>query len=149
MPVNKLNDYLLEQRAEFTTLTHSPAFTAPEVAQSAHIKGKHLLKVVMVNVDEQAAMVLLDASHHLSLDLLSDALEVAVSELASEKEIKSFFPDCELGAMPPIAHLYGLPLYACLTLENDDVIAFCAGSHSELISMEWGVFLRLAKPKMI
>ena len=66
--------------------------------------------------------------------------------LASEREFKQHFPDCETGAMPPFGNLYVIPVYVDETLMRDTEIAFNAGTHLELIRMSCADFERLAKP---
>jgi Ala-tRNA(Pro) deacylase len=39
MPVNRLKDFLNSQNVKSTSLIHSPAYTAQEIAASAHIKS--------------------------------------------------------------------------------------------------------------
>ena len=66
--------------------------------------------------------------------------------LASEEEMSRLFPDCDLGAMPPFASLYGMPLYldACFRSEPD--VYFQAGNHHEVVRMRYADFERLAGP---
>ena len=51
--------------------------------------------------------------------------------------------------MPPFGNLYGLPVYACKELAENDEIAFNAGSHRELIKLPFKDFERLAKPEIL
>ena len=48
MPENKLTAYLDEQNVGYQVITHPPAYTAQEIAASAHIPGRQLAKSVMV-----------------------------------------------------------------------------------------------------
>ena len=68
------------------------------------------------------------------------ATGVQTAELASEREFKQHFPDCETGAMPPFGNLYGIPVYVDESLAEDREIAFNAGSHFELIKMAYRDF---------
>jgi Aminoacyl-tRNA editing domain len=63
--------------------------------------------------------------------------------------IQNRFPDREIGAMPPFGNLYGMPVLAEESLAKDKEIAFNAGTHSELIRLSWGDFVRLVKPKVL
>ncbi|MCV6588577.1 MAG: hypothetical protein OIF57_06065 [Marinobacterium sp.] len=49
MPAKKLVDYLNTNRTRYITLIHSPAWTAAEVAQAAHIRGNQLAKTVILD----------------------------------------------------------------------------------------------------
>lgn len=148
MPVNRLKEYLDGQRVKYVTINHSPAFTAQEIAASAHVRGKELAKTVMVKLDDKMAMVVLPALLKVNFERLQEASGAGQAELAGEKEFKDMFPDCEIGAMPPFGNLYGMEVYASHRLAEDAEIAFNAGSHTELIRMAYKDFERLVKPKI-
>ena len=42
MPVKKLKEFLDNEKIKYVSTVHSPAYTAQEVAASAHIPGKEL-----------------------------------------------------------------------------------------------------------
>ncbi|HHE54481.1 MAG TPA: YbaK/EbsC family protein [Caldithrix abyssi] len=149
MPLQKLRNFLDEQGVRYVLIVHSPAYTAQEIAASAHIPGKKLAKTVMAKVDGQMSMFVLPATYHLDLDKCKMAMNVKEVELATEEEFKYLFPECEIGAMPPFGNLYGLPVYACKELAENDEIAFNAGSHRELIKLPFKDFERLAKPEIL
>jgi Ala-tRNA(Pro) deacylase len=68
--------------------------------------------------------------------------------LATEKEFKDLFPDCDIGAMPPFGNLYGMKVFADESLAKDQEIAFNAGSHYELIKLAYKDFERVVNPKI-
>jgi Ala-tRNA(Pro) deacylase len=51
--------------------------------------------------------------------------------------------------MPPFGNLYGMPVYVAQKLADDQDIAFTAGTHSELIRMDYGDFERLVQPSVV
>jgi Ala-tRNA(Pro) deacylase len=56
MPVKALQDFLDSHHMKYVTISHSPAFTAQEIAASAHIPGRELAKTVMVKLNGKMAM---------------------------------------------------------------------------------------------
>lgn len=149
MPVKKLKEFLDSQGIEYVTINHSLAYTAQRIAAAAHISGKDLAKTVMLKADGKMMMTVLPASCKINLDLLKEAINVSKLELASEKEFKDLFPDCEVGAMPPFGNLYSMETYVAEKLIEDEEIAFNAGSHRELIKLAFKDYERLVKPKVI
>ncbi len=149
MPVQQLKQFLDQERIKYVTIYHSPAFTAQEIAASAHIPGKELAKTVMLKIDGQMAMAVLPASYRVDLDRLTHLLNAERVELACEKEFKDKFPACEVGAMPPFGNLYGMETYVADTLAEDEEIAFNAGSHTELVRLAYADFERLVQPKVM
>ncbi len=149
MPVQQLKQYLDEQEVRYVTVRHSPAFTAQEVAASAHISGYEMAKTVMIKVGGKMAMAVLPAPLHVDLRHLRELTGAQDIELAGESEFKALFPDCELGAMPPFGKLYGMETYVAQRLAEDEYIAFNAGTHTELIRMRFRDFERLAEPRIL
>ena len=92
MPVDRLRKYLEENHVKFVTVSHSPAFTAQEIAASAHVPGKELAKTVMVKLDGRMAMVVLPAPDKVSANRLREATGAGEVELASEREFADLFP---------------------------------------------------------
>jgi Ala-tRNA(Pro) deacylase len=148
MPVQKLKEFLDRQGVKYVTIQHSPAFTAQEIAASAHIPGKELAKTVMVQIDDKMAMAVVPASFKVDFDLLREAAGAQRVKLASEAEFQDMFPGCEVGAMPPFGNLYDMAVYVSQTLSEDEEIAFNAGSHTELMRLAYQDFQRLVSPKV-
>ena len=149
MPPRKLTEFLDSAGVKYQTIDHSPAFTAQEVAASAHIPGKELAKTVIVKVDDELAMAVLPSFQRVNLDRLQEATGAKHVELAAEREFKELFPECELGAMPPFGNLYGIKVFVDNSLTRDEEIAFNAGSHTELMRLPYRDFERLVHPQVI
>lgn len=148
MPMTRLKHCLDEQKVKYVAITHSLAFTAQEIAQSAHIQVQELAKTVMVIIDGKMAMAVLPASEKVDLGLLRQAAAASKVRLAREDEFRDRFPGCELGAMPPFGNLYGMEVFASETLAADEEIAFNGGSHTELVKIAYKDFERLVQPRV-
>lgn len=146
MPVERLRQYLEENNVRFVSISHSAAFTAQEIAASAHIPGKELAKTVMVKIDGDMAMAVLPATDKVSPRRLAEATGASEVQLASEDEFQDLFPNCEVGAMPPFGNLWELPVFVDQRLREDEQIAFNAGSHTELVKLPYTDFERLVEP---
>ena len=125
------------------------AYSAQKTAASAHIPGKEFAKPVMVRLDGKLVMVVVPGSSLVDLQMLREATGAKEVWLAGESEFKNIFPDCEVGAMPPFGHLYNVPTYVAERLSHDDIIAFNAGTHNELIEMTYRDYARLEHPHVI
>jgi Ala-tRNA(Pro) deacylase len=146
MAARKLTEFLDREHVSYITLTHSETFTAQETAQSAHVSGKEMAKTIVVHLGDKMAMAVLPANQKIALADLRAATGGARARFATEDEFRDLFPDCELGAMPPFGNLYGMDVFMAAQLEQDEQIAFNAGSHTELIRMPLRDFERLVKP---
>ena len=149
MPVRKLKALLDQEKIKYVSIIHSAAYTAQEVAASAHITGRELAKTVIVELDGEMAMAVLPANRKIVLQDLREVTGSDQVKFASEEEFRKRFPDCETGAMPPFGNLYGMDVYVAESLTQSDDIAFNAGSHTEVIKLAYRDFERLVKPKVV
>lgn len=146
MPGQKVREFLEQNSIKYVTITHSTAYTAQEIAASAHIPGKDVAKTVMIKIEGRMAMAVLPASFQVDFDAIKKVIGKEDVVLASEEEFKYMFPDCEIGAMPPFGNLYDLPVYVAESLAEDEEIVFNAGTHRDLMRVAFKDFKNLVKP---
>ncbi len=139
--INHLND----QHVTYETIHHAARFTAQELAAIEHVKGRHHAKVVMLSSDGHPMMAVLPSDRWVDGDKL-EALIGKPAKIATEEEFKTFFPDCDVGAMPPFGDLYGMPTYMDRSLMDDDWIVFEAGTHTDAMKMAYRDYERVAHP---
>lgn len=149
MPAAKLKEFLDAKQVKYTVLTHSTAYTAPEIASLAHIRGEELAKTVIVRIDGRIAMAVLPSSKHVDFALLKASARANTVSLVPEGEFRDRFPGCEPGAMPPFGNLYDMQVFVDESLTKDKEIAFNAGTHSELIRLSYADFARLVQPAVM
>ncbi|ARM31501.1 aminoacyl-tRNA deacylase [Prosthecochloris sp. HL-130-GSB] len=146
MPIRKLRDFLDSHRTRYFIISHSPAYTAQEIAASAHVPGKELAKTVMVTIDGKLSMVVIPASNQLDFSKLRKLTGTEDVLLASEEDFADMFPGCEVGAMPPFGNLFGMRTYVDEELTEDEEIVFNAGAHTELLRLSYQDYERLVHP---
>jgi Ala-tRNA(Pro) deacylase len=149
MPVKTLKEFLNRENIKYVSIVHSPAYTAQEVAASAHITGRELAKTVIVQLDGEKAMAVLPANRKIVLQDLREVTGADQVKFVPEDEFKRLFPDCEIGAMPPFGNLYGMEVFVAGALSENEEIAFNAGSHTEVIKLAYHDFERLVQPKVL
>jgi len=142
-----LIDCLKESKVEYEVLRHPEAITAQRIAQAEHVKGRHHAKVVMIKSGEQHLMAVLPADHQVDLKKLRKTTGKSAS-LDTEKEFKSLFPDCAIGAMPPFGNLYGVPTYVDKSLAEEDYIVFEAGTHTDAIKLRYRDYEKIVQPQV-
>ena len=149
MPAQRLMEFLADHHVKFVTISHSPAFTAQEIAATAHVPGKQLAKTVVVKIDDKVALAVLRATDMVSLERLRRVTGAEMVELASEEEFGDLFPGCEVGAMPPFGNLWDLNVFVDQKLREDEQIAFNAGSFTELVQLSYSDFESLVGPTVV
>jgi Ala-tRNA(Pro) deacylase len=143
-----ISKFLESQNVPYQCCTHSRAYTAQGIAQAQHISGKKVAKVVMVMTkDNKLVMAVVPASHRVDLDRLAQAMDIDWVRLATEEEFKDAFPECEVGAMPPLGNIYHMDVWVDEKLRMCPTISFNAGTHAETIQMSYSDFERLVQPK--
>ncbi len=146
MAIKKLIEFLDENKVRYVTVSHSPAYTAQEIAAKAHLPGKEIAKTVLVKFEGKLAMAVLPGSFKINFENLKKVLGSDNVRLADEHEFIDKFPDCEVGAMPPFGNLYGVDVFVANSLAEDEEIAFNACSHSQLIKMSYSDYEKLVNP---
>jgi Ala-tRNA(Pro) deacylase len=146
--LRRLKEYLDSQHVRYDVLTHKEVYTASEIAQTLHVPGRALAKVVIVKADDRFVMTVLPATWKVDLKRLQEVFGTTHVRLATESEFQSLFPDCEVGTMPPFGHLYGLDVYVDRCLAEDEEIVFQAGTHMDAVKLRYEDYARLEEPKV-
>jgi Ala-tRNA(Pro) deacylase len=142
----RLEKLFRDAKVRFSVSKHAEAYSAQRVAGVLHISGEQVAKVVVVRAGEEWVMLVLPAPLRLDFAKVKKVLKTTDLRLAKEEEFAALFPDCELGAMPPLGGIYNLRLYVDRTLTTQPEIAFTAGSHREIMHMAYADFEQVAKP---
>jgi Ala-tRNA(Pro) deacylase len=147
MPIGtRLSRLLNRSRTEYARSVHRPVDTARQVAYEESISPHRMAKTVVFHSDRGYGMAVVPADTLVDLPELRFVLGLSNVRLATKDELQKLFPDSEVGAMPPFGNLYGIPVYVDANLAEEDVIAFNAGSHKDVVYMRFVDFKRLARP---
>ena len=132
---------------EYEVIQHPAAFTAMEEAAAAHVSGQEWAKTVVVLTPEgEAIQAVLPASFSVDLGRLEKLVRAGALRLAEEKEFVGLYPDCELGAMPPLGNLYHQKVFVDRALAADETIVFDAGDHQSALRMRYADYEKLVSP---
>ncbi len=144
----RLKKIFEEQNVPYDIMYHSESFTAQEKAAGLHVPGAQMVKVVMTKADGQLVMLVLSADYSIDFALLREALGTKKVGLADEADFGKFFPDCDLGAMPPFGNLYDIPVWVEEHLAEQESIVFNACTHHEAARIAYSDYDRLVHPKV-
>jgi Ala-tRNA(Pro) deacylase len=109
-PAELTVQYLEHHGVAYKLFEHEERFSAAGEALATGIKPQNAAKGILLRDHDGYRLAVIPASERLDLKKLHDLLEPS-SELrfASEQEMDADFPDFEVGALPPIGFLVGLP----------------------------------------
>ena len=140
---------MLEKRGvAYEELHHRVAFTAQQVAQSEHVSGHCLAKVVIAMADGRPVELILPASRRIALDRVRRLLGADVVRLASEAEMDQIFTDCETGAIPPLRHWQDVTVMMDASMAGAQDLVFQAGTHEDAIRLKFQDWLTLVSPRV-
>jgi len=143
-----LPSFLDDQGVNYRLSHHPETYTSQDLAQCEHISGRHVVKPVLVKADGQFVLCALPASYKVDLMELRDQLRAKECYLADESQLQKCFPDCQLGAEPPIGRIWGLPTLMDESLTCGDHVTFQAGTHDQAVTMTLAEYRRIAQPEM-
>ena len=150
MPLlERLHEFLQANQADYTHSKHQTAFTAREVASAEHLPAREVAKTVVIFGDDGYRMMVVPATRLVDFQEVRLTLGLTNARLATEEELGKLFPDCELGAMPPLGSLYDLPVYLDSSLTGEDMIAFNAGTHHDVVHMRTAEYRALVHPTIV
>jgi Ala-tRNA(Pro) deacylase len=143
-----LQSYLDEMGVRYNLSYHPAAYTAQDLAAVEHVPGRSVIKPVVVEVDGKFVLCALPAPYKVDLGELKRQLDCQEVKLADENALANLFPECQLGAEPPIGRMFGIPTLIDESLLQDDRVTFQAGSHDAAVTMSLADYRRLAQAEI-
>ena len=148
--LENLRVFLDTNHAEYTHTVHPLAYTAREVASAEQLPAREVAKTVVIFGDNEYHMLVVPANKLVDFQEVRLTLVFTHARMATEEELGRLFPDCELGAMPPFGNLYNnLPVNLDSALAMEEMIAFNAGTHRDVVHMKTAAYREMAKPTMV
>ena len=132
----------LDRNVTYEVITHDPTMSSTRTAQACHVSGDRLAKAIVLRHDGRYMLAVLPATHHVRLTDLKTQIGDDV-DLADEAEIRQLFPDCALGAVPPVGEAYELDVIVDDSIQEQPDVYLEAGDHATLVHMDQAQFARL------
>ncbi len=142
----KVLDYLNSNDIEYEVVEHPRVFTSIEEAKALGIDADEIAKCLVINMRGEYVLVVVPGDRRVSNTKLRAALGNKRARLATEAEMKMDFPDWELGAIPPLGDLFGLPIYLDIDLIDHETLLFSAGTHTDSIKIDSADLINLIRP---
>ncbi|MBK5264586.1 MAG: YbaK/EbsC family protein [Alphaproteobacteria bacterium] len=138
----KLRQYLDDQNVEYDVIAHVPTHSALQSALASHVPAAQIAKGVLLDTDEGYLLAVLPANHKIMLaDLTAEFGHRP--QLVPEEALDRIFPDCAMGAVPPMGPGYDVPMIVDDSLDQQTDIYLEAGDHESLIHLTHDEFARL------
>ncbi len=139
-----LHEYLDNRCIGYDVIEHPYTKASMETAQVAHIPGRLLAKSVLLEDDQGLLMAVIPSTSHVDLGLIHRHFNRHLG-LSTEDNVSRVFPDCELGAIPPIGEAYGIDVIVDDALDHCPDVYFEAGDHTHLIHVNGKDFMQVVE----
>lgn len=139
---SKFHQALSKAGVAYEVVEHPEAPSASRAAQAAHAPGDRLAKGVLLQDRAGYLLAVVPSTHQIDFDRLEQLLKRRL-DLAREAEVGKLFPDCELGAIPPLGDAYGLDTLVEESLTTQPEVYLEAGDHRRLLRVSGADFAKL------
>ena len=147
-PSAQLEHYLDEIEAPYMVRHHQRSMTALQLAETEHIDPHEVAKVVILKDHEHHYMMVLPGDFQIDLEAARKMIGSSEASMATEDELATLFPDCEVGAMPPFGPLYQMDVYVEQAMSDDKEIEFHAGTHQDAVRMSYAKWHDMVRPQV-
>jgi Ala-tRNA(Pro) deacylase len=135
----RLQNYIARQGIDYDLIMHAHTNSSKETVEAAQVPGEQLAKAVILEDEEGYVMAVVPATHNIKLGRLRKQLKREL-RLAMERDFSGLFNDCEVGAIPPVGMVYGMPTVVDDALAEKHDIYLESGDHEGLIHLRGDAF---------
>ena len=130
----------------YQALEHEPTPTCEDSAKIRGTSQDQGAKALVCFADKRPIMIVLPCSRKLDTKLFKKLFGVWDLRFATSEEVKQQ-TTLEVGAIPPLGHLFGIVTYVDVSLSANLKIAFNAGDRSRSVIMNYSDYEIIAHAK--
>lgn len=134
--------HLCKIGVHFDLVSHAHSRSSKQSAAAAQLPLEKIAKAIIICDGDRYRMCVIPAHHRLMLDRINSHMH-SHYRLATEEELAALFDDCEVGAVPALGQVYGMPVSWDEELNDTQDIYLESGDHEHLIHLNHGAFLEL------
>jgi len=129
-----VKSYIEGRGVAYEVITHPASGSSHETAEAAHVDEVHIAKGVILEDSAGPVMVVVPGKAWVNLSAIRKELDREMA-LAEEKDAAGYFPDCDLGAIPPLGPAYGIETLVDKALTSLAYVYLESGDHRNLIKI--------------
>ena len=140
----KIIQLLDSRQIKYQALEHEPT---PTCEDSARVRGTSMdqgAKALVCYADKKPILIVLPCSRKLDVKTFKTLFAVRDLRFATPDEVKEL-TDLEIGAIPPLGHIFNLPTYVDEELGKNQTIAFNAGDRTKSVIMLYSDYAPLGQ----
>lgn len=146
---NEVREFLDGSGMSFETMMHPRVFNTIDEAHALGMEADEIAKTLVVSIKGELAIAVVPGGHKVDNHKLREVFGNKRARLATEEEIGREFPHFELGAVPPLPPMLGLPGYVERRLLDHDTVIFTGGTHTDSVRMNCADFINMIQPDMV
>ena len=147
-PESDLTRRLDAASAPYELVHHAPAETARAEARAVAAPPDEVAKIVVLLTPAGCVRAVVASDARVDVHKVRDLLEDSV-RLATEDELRSLYPEFELGAVPPFGGARRETVLLDLALMDHESVVFAAGTQVESIRMTPGDLARVSGARVV
>ena len=103
----------------FDLVSHAHSRNSMQSARMAKLPPSQIAKAVILHDGDRYRMCVIPANHRLILERVNAHMH-GNYRLATEREVAMLFDDCEIGAVPALGQVYGMPVSSARGIYGTD-----------------------------
>ena len=146
---DKIRAMLDEQKIAYEVFEHEPVYTNPAMAEALKVSESETVKSLVLTTKE-GQMIVLVLPGNKKVDWKQAAAAARTKKVSFAKpEDVSPAVGCEVGCVPPFAHLTALPVYMDPDLIKKKFVYFNPGVHDKSFKIKAWDLKKLCNPSLI
>ena len=127
---------------------HRPeGFTPDDLETDEHGCRVGAAEVSVAVADGRLLELVYPANDWVDLDKVSELVSCSELRLATEAELRDYYPDCEPGAVPPLRHPANSDVIVDPWVDINSTIVFLAGCNRDAIRMPMQDWIQMVNPR--
>lgn len=130
-----VEEHLKGKGVPLELIPHEEAYTSIAEARALGIAAGEVAKSIVLTTESGHALAVVPGTRRLDMRRVREAVGDKHARLATEEELERDFPSYELGAMPPLGSLLGMPAYVDPEVMEHETLVFAAGSQTQSLKV--------------
>jgi Ala-tRNA(Pro) deacylase len=139
-----LQEYLDDNHVPYDVMVHKRTGCSYDTVRATHVPADRVAKAVVLTREGGYVVAVVPAAAQVRLDVIERMLHCRV-ELATEDEICELFPDCDVGAVPPVPEAYAVEAFVDESFDKQPDVYLEGGDHRSLVHISGDAFRMLMK----
>lgn len=147
-----IKEYLDDQRVQYEEISHPQVLTTIEEAKAVNVDADEVAKTLVVHVADKLgdlALIVIPGGRKVSRIKMREVFANKHARLLTEEELSEDFPQFELGAVPPLAELFDLPIYFDERILAHETVVISGGTHTDSLKIDIQDLFNLAESVLV